>query len=173
LRSCNDVESEECAVLRRGRCKRRRPAQAGLEELELPVASREPGREARSHELQHAPLVALSLAALGIYGVMAYSVTHRSREIGIRMALGANSRLVLGMVLSGGLRLSLLGVALGVVAALLETRVLASLIYGVSRTDPMTLAATAAVVLASAILASWVPALRATRVDPAVSLRAE
>jgi len=118
-------------------------------------------------------LLALALAVLGIYGVMAYSVTQRSREIGIRMALGANSRLVLGMVLSGGLRLSLLGIALGVVAALLGTRVLASLIYGVSRTDPVTLAATAAVVLASAVLASWVPALRATRVDPAVSLRAE
>jgi len=118
-------------------------------------------------------LLALALAALGIYGVMAYSVTQRSREIGIRMALGANSRLVLGMVLSGGLRLSLLGIALGVVAALLGTRVLASLIYGVSKTDPVTLAATAAVVLASAVLASWVPALRATRVDPAVSLRAE
>ena len=118
-------------------------------------------------------LLALALAVLGIYGVMAYSVTQRSREIGIRMALGANSRLVLGMVLSGGLRLSLLGIALGVVAALLGTRVLASLIYGVSKTDPVTLAATAAVVLASAVLASWVPALRATRVDPAVSLRAE
>jgi ABC-type antimicrobial peptide transport system permease subunit len=118
-------------------------------------------------------LVALALAALGIYGVMAHSVTQRSREIGIRMALGANSRLILRMILSGGLRLSLLGVALGVVAALLGTRVLASLIYGISNTDPITLAATATVVLASAALASWVPALRATRVDPAVSLRAE
>ena len=100
-------------------------------------------------------------------------MTQRSREIGIRMALGANSRLVLEMFLSGGLRLSLLGIALGVVVALLGTRVLASLIYGVSRTDPVTLAATAVVVLASAALASWVPALRATGVDPAVSLRAE
>jgi len=118
-------------------------------------------------------LVALVLTALGIYGVMAHSVTQRSREIGIRMALGANSQLVRGMILSGGLRLSLFGVALGVVAALLGTRVLASLIYGVSKTDPLTLAATAAVVLASAVLASWIPALRATRVDPAVSLRAE
>jgi len=118
-------------------------------------------------------LVALVLTALGIYGVMAHSVTQRSREIGIRMALGANSRLVRTMILSGGLRLSLLGVALGLVAALLGTRVLASLIYGVSKTDPLTLVATAAVVLASGVLASWIPALRATRVDPAVSLRAE
>jgi len=118
-------------------------------------------------------LVALALAALGIYGVMAYSVAQRSREIGIRMALGADSSLVLRMVVGGGLKLSLLGVAVGVVGALLGTRVLASLVYQVSTTDPLTLAVTAAVLVGSAVLASWVPALRATRVDPAVSLRAE
>jgi len=117
--------------------------------------------------------MALLLAVVGIYAVVSYTVTQRTREIGIRMALGANSRLVRTMILSGGLRLSLLGVALGVVAALLGTRVLASLIYGVSKTDPLTLVATAAVVLAAGVLASWIPALRATRVDPAVSLRAE
>jgi putative ABC transport system permease protein len=118
-------------------------------------------------------LVALALAALGIYGVMAYSVTQRSREIGIRMALGADSSLVLRMVVGSGLRLALLGVALGVLGALLGTRVLASLVYQVSTTDPLTLAATAAVLVGSAVLASFLPALRATRVDPAVSLRAE
>ena len=118
-------------------------------------------------------LMALALAALGIYGVMAYSVTQRSREIGIRMALGADSSLVMRMVVGGGLRLSLLGVALGLLGALLGTRVLASLMYQVSTTDPLTLAATAVVLVGSALLASWVPARRATRVDPAVSLRAE
>jgi putative ABC transport system permease protein len=118
-------------------------------------------------------LVALVLAALGIHGVMAYSVAQRSREIGIRMALGADSSLVVRMVVGGGLRLALLGVGLGLVGALLGTRVLASLVYQVSTTDPLTLAATAAVLLASAVLASWVPARRATRVDPAISLRAE
>ncbi len=118
-------------------------------------------------------LVALALAALGIYGVMAYSVAQRSREIGIRMALGADSSAVLRMVVGGGLKLSLLGVAVGVVGALLGTRVLASLVYQVSTTDPLTLGVTAAVLVGSAVLASWVPALRATRVDPAVSLRAE
>jgi len=118
-------------------------------------------------------LVALTLAALGIYGVMAYSVAQRSREIGIRMALGASSSLVLRMILAGGLRLALAGVALGVLGALAGTRLLASLLYRVSATDPLTLAATAAILLGSAALAAWLPGRRATRVDPAVSLRAE
>jgi predicted permease len=118
-------------------------------------------------------VMALALAALGIYGVMAYSVTQRSREIGIRMALGAEPGRVRRMVVGSGLRLALAGVALGVLGALAGTRMLASLVYQVSTTDPATLAATAAALLASAVLASWVPARRATRVDPAVSLRAE
>jgi putative ABC transport system permease protein len=118
-------------------------------------------------------LVALALATLGIYGVMAYSVTQRSREIGIRMALGADATLVRRMVVGGGLRLALAGVALGVLGALLATRVLASFVYQVSPTDPLTLVATAAVLVGSAVLASWLPARRATRVDPAISLRAE
>jgi predicted permease len=118
-------------------------------------------------------LVALVLAALGIYGVMAYSVAQRSREIGIRMALGADSSLVVRMIVVGGLRLALLGVGLGLVGALFGTRILASLVYRVSTTDPLTLAATAAVLFAAALLASWIPARRATRVDPAISLRVE
>jgi predicted permease len=118
-------------------------------------------------------LVALALAAIGIYGVMAFSVAQRSREIGIRMALGAAPSRVLGNVVAGGLRLALLGVLIGAGAALLGTRALASLVYQVSTTDPLTLAATAATLLISALLASWLPARRATRVDPAVSLRAE
>ncbi|HZR09615.1 MAG TPA: ABC transporter permease [Myxococcales bacterium] len=118
-------------------------------------------------------MAALLLAALGIYGVTAYSVTQRSREIGIRMALGADPRRVLGMVVGGGLRLASAGVVLGVLVALAATRALASLLYGVSTTDPLTLAATAAVLVVSAALASLIPARRATRVDPAVSLRVE
>jgi ABC-type antimicrobial peptide transport system permease subunit len=117
--------------------------------------------------------VALALAALGIYGVMAYSVEQRAREIGIRMALGADGGRVQRMVVGGGLRLAALGVAMGVLAALLGTRVLASLVYNVSTTDPLTIAATGALLIASALLASWVPARRATRVDPATALRAE
>jgi putative ABC transport system permease protein len=118
-------------------------------------------------------LIALMLAALGIYGVTAYSVTQRAREIGIRMALGAEPVLVLRMILAAGLRLSLLGVAIGVVGALLATRALASLVYGVSTMDPLTLTATGALLVGAAALASWVPALRATRLDPSTSLRAE
>jgi putative ABC transport system permease protein len=118
-------------------------------------------------------VLALALAALGIYGVTAYSVAQRAREIGIRMALGADSSLVLRMVVGGGLRLALAGVGLGVIGALAGTRLLASLVYQVSTTDPLTLGATAGVLVASAALASWVPARRATRVDPAISLRAE
>jgi len=117
--------------------------------------------------------LALALAALGIYGVTAYSVAQRAREIGIRMALGADSSLVLRMVVGGGMRLALAGVGLGVMGALAGTRVLASLVYQVSTTDPLTLATTAAVLIVAAALASWVPARRATRVDPAVSLRVE
>src|SRR5712671_3098989 len=107
--------------------------------------------------------LALALAALGIYGVMAYSVAQRAREIGIRMALGADSSLVLRMVVGGGLRLALAGVGLGMIGALAGTRLLASLVYQVSTTDPLTLTTTAAVLIGAAALASWVPARRATR----------
>ena len=118
-------------------------------------------------------LVALALAAQGIYSVMVLSVAERTREIGIRMALGADRMLLVRMVVGGGLRMALIGVALGLAGALAATRVLASLVYGVSTTDPLTMGATAALLLGAAALASWVPAMRAARVDPAVSLRAE
>ncbi len=104
---------------------------------------------------------------------MAYSVAQRSREIGIRMALGADSSLVLRMVVGNGLRLGALGVALGVLGAIGATRLLASLVYQVSTTDPLTLAVTAAVLIGATVLASWIPARRATRIDPAVALRVE
>src|SRR2546421_3258875 len=117
-------------------------------------------------------VLALALAALGIYGVMAYSVAQQAREIGIRMALGADSSLVLRRVVGGGVRLALAGVGLGIVGALAGTRLLSSLVYQVSTTDPLTLAATAGVLVGSALLAGWVPARRATRGDPAGFLRA-
>ena len=118
-------------------------------------------------------VVALTLAALGIYGVTAYSVSQRAREIGIRMALGAAPARVLQMVLGGGVRLALLGVAIGVVVALPAARALGTLVYRVSTTDPLTLTATGALLVGAAALASWVPARRAIRLDPAISLRAE
>jgi putative ABC transport system permease protein len=117
--------------------------------------------------------VALTLAALGIYGLMAYSVVQRSREIGIRMALGADGPRLLQMIVGGALRLTGLGIAIGALSALAGTRLLGSLLYEVRAGDPATLLITAAIMIASALLASWVPAWRATRVDPALPLRAE
>jgi putative ABC transport system permease protein len=118
-------------------------------------------------------VVALLLAAVGIYGVVAYSVAQRSREIGIRMALGAQGSSVLRMVVGSGLRLAVAGVVLGLLAAFAVTHALERALYGVSATDPLTFAAVAALLLGVAALASWAPARRATRVDPMVSLRAE
>jgi ABC-type antimicrobial peptide transport system permease subunit len=116
---------------------------------------------------------AVLLALVGVYGVIAYSVGQRRREIGIRVALGASSGQVIAMVLRQWFRLVLAGVVLGLAAALALTRLMASLLYGVRPTDPLTFAAVAAVLVAMSLLASWVPARRATRVDPMIALRSE
>src|SRR5207237_3860154 len=108
-----------------------------------------------------------------IYALIAHSVAQRTQEIGIRMALGAEPRAVLAMVLRQGLRLAAVGVALGLAASLAATRALQSVLFGVSAADPVTYASVAALLVSVAALASWVPARRATRVDPAVALRAE
>jgi putative ABC transport system permease protein len=118
-------------------------------------------------------LAALLLAALGIYGVVSYGVSRREREIGVRMALGAAARDVLGMILREGLSLTLLGVVLGAGAALVCARFLGSFLYGISASDPLTYAAVALTLSLVALAASLIPARRATRVDPASALRAE
>ena len=117
--------------------------------------------------------VALLLALIGIYGVTAYSVAQRTREIGIRIALGSPRGSVLGMVLGQGIRLIVVGVAAGVAAAIAATRLLESLLFGVSGSDPVALGGASLLLLSAAMIASWVPARRASRVDPMVALRQE
>jgi putative ABC transport system permease protein len=118
-------------------------------------------------------VLAVMLAAIGIYGVMAYVVSQRTTEIGVRMALGATSSDVFGLVVGDGLKLVAVGIVLGAGGSLLMARWLATLLFGVQATDPATLAATAAALLAFATAACLLPARRATRVDPMVALRAE
>ena len=117
--------------------------------------------------------IALLLAAVGIYGVIAFNVTQRTQEIGIRTALGAQGRDVFRMILGEGLRLTILGVAIGIFGAFLTTHFLASLLYNTGATDPITFAAVAALLTLVALAASYIPARRAAHVDPLVALRYE
>jgi ABC-type antimicrobial peptide transport system permease subunit len=116
-------------------------------------------------------LLALVLAAVGIYGVIGYSVAQRSREIGIRMALGAQRGEVLRMVLAQALRLTLAGVAAGAAGAWFAARLIAGLLFGIEPSDPITFATVSLMLMAVAAAAALVPSLRATRIDPSRSLR--
>jgi ABC-type antimicrobial peptide transport system permease subunit len=117
--------------------------------------------------------LALVLTAVGIYGVLSYAVRRRVREIGIRMALGASHSDVLKMVVADGMKPILLGVGIGIAAALALGSVVSSLIYGVRPTDPLTFATVASLLIAVGVLATIVPAYRATRVEPVRTLRDE
>jgi putative ABC transport system permease protein len=118
-------------------------------------------------------LLGLFAATIGIYGSISYSTRQRTNEIGVRIALGAQTQDVLRLVVEEGVGLALVGVALGLAAAFLLTRGIKSLLFGVSPTDPLTFMAISVLLLLTAFLASLVPARRATRVDPLVALRSE
>jgi putative ABC transport system permease protein len=115
--------------------------------------------------------LALALAAIGTYGVLSYLVTQRTQEIGIRMALGADRNRIMMLVLTRGLLLAVAGLGLGLAGAAAATRVMATLLFNVTPTDPSTLATVAAVMLGVAAIACFIPAWRATRVDPLVVMR--
>jgi putative ABC transport system permease protein len=118
-------------------------------------------------------VIALVLSAVGLYGIIAYSVTLRTREIGVRIALGADSGAVTGLVIGGGLRLAVAGVVIGAAAAAATTRLLGSMLYGVSPADPLTFVAIAVLVAVIASLASYLPARRAPNINPTEALRAD
>jgi len=116
-------------------------------------------------------VMGLSLGALGIYGVLAYAVSQRRQEIGVRVALGATPRSVLGLVIGQGMTLAIIGVVTGIVGALVLTRVMTTVLYEVRATDPMTFAVVVIVLLGTALVASWLPARRALLIDPVQALR--
>jgi ABC-type antimicrobial peptide transport system permease subunit len=118
-------------------------------------------------------IVGLALACVGLYGIMAYSVARRTHELGVRMALGAQKGEILKMIMAHGLRLTLIGLAIGAAGALALTRLMTNLLYGVRPSDPLTFTAVSLLLMMVALLACYIPARRAMKVDPMVALRYE
>ena len=118
-------------------------------------------------------LFALALACLGLYGVLSFAVVQRTREIGVRVALGAQRRSILSLVIGQGVRVALVGAAVGIAGAFATTRLVSSLLFGVTATDPITFIGAPSLLVLVAVLASWLPASRATKVDPMEALRYE
>ncbi|MGH9839936.1 MAG: FtsX-like permease family protein [Blastocatellia bacterium] len=117
--------------------------------------------------------MSLALTAVGIYGVVSFTVARRTQEIGIRIALGARSRDVVGLVMMQGAVLTLSGLAIGLAASWAATRLMQGLLYGVNAADPATFASIALLLMVVALAACWIPARRATKVDPMVAVRCE
>jgi len=146
---------------------------SGIKTMEQVVEDSVAGRRFQMSLLAVFAAIALALAAIGIYGLMSYTVNQRTHEIGIRMALGAKRAEILHLVMRHGMMLAFIGVVLGTVGALLLTRFLSGMLYGVGANDPTTLLSVATLLIGVAALASYIPARRAMRVDLMVALRYE